>query len=236
MATSHHHDDHAHHNHQDGSSDASVVDVTDIRDPVCGMKVDPASAKHKVTYEGATYYFCSEGCRSKFMIDPAKYTEPHAVDIPSTKTETPEPAGTIWTCPMHPQIRRDEPGSCPICGMALEPELPTADTGPSPELRDMTRRFWIGTALAVPVFVLEMSAHLFDIHHWVAPQTLNWMQLVLATPVVLWAGWPFFERGWASLQNRSLNMFTLIAMGIGVAWLYSIVATLLPGMFPDSMR
>ena len=235
MATKHHHDDHAHHNHLDGSSDASVVDVTDVRDPVCGMKVDPASAKHKVTYEGATYYFCSEGCRSKFMTDPAKYTEPHAANS-QTQTATPARAETIWTCPMHPQIRRDEPGSCPICGMALEPELPTADTGPSPELRDMTRRFWIGTALAVPVFVLEMSAHLFDIHHWVAPQTLNWMQLVLATPVVLWAGWPFLERGWASLQNRSLNMFTLIAMGIGVAWLYSIVATLLPGMFPDSMR
>ncbi|KKC34573.1 hypothetical protein WH91_02140, partial [Devosia psychrophila] len=122
------------------------------------------------------------------------------------------------------------------CGMALEPEMPSADSAPSPELVDMTRRFWIGSALAVPVFVLEMAAHLFDLHQWVSLQSLNWIQLVLATPVVLWAGWPFFERGFASLRNRSLNMFTLIAMGIGVAWLYSMVATLLPGIFPDSMR
>ncbi|WP_108462817.1 heavy metal translocating P-type ATPase [Devosia naphthalenivorans] len=235
MATKHHHEDHAHHDHRDGSGDTSVDDVKEVRDPVCGMSVDPATAKNTATYEGSTYYFCSEGCRSKFMDDPAKYTEPHAAKS-QAETKTSATAGTIWTCPMHQEIRRNEPGSCPICGMALEPELPTAETGPSPELRDMTRRFWIGTALAVPVFVLEMSAHLFDIHHWVAPQTLNWIQLVLATPVVLWAGWPFFERGWASLQNRNLNMFTLIAMGIGVAWLYSIVATLLPGMFPDSMR
>ncbi|WP_114355254.1 YHS domain-containing protein, partial [Devosia naphthalenivorans] len=235
MATKHHHDDHAHHHQRDGSGDTSIDDVREVRDPVCGMSVDPATAKHTATYEGSTYYFCSEGCRSKFMDDPTKYTEPNAAKS-QAETKTSARAGTIWTCPMHPEIRRNEPGSCPICGMALEPELPTADTGPSPELHDMTKRFWIGSALALPVFVLEMSAHLFDLHHWIAPQSLNWIQLVLATPVVLWAGWPFFERGWASLQNRSLNMFTLIAMGIGVAWLYSIVATLLPGMFPDSMR
>ncbi|KFC70287.1 Copper-translocating P-type ATPase [Devosia sp. LC5] len=240
MATSHHHDDHAHHNHdhRNGAGDASAVDVTDVRDPVCGMQVDPATAKHKATYQGTTYFFCSEGCRSKFTADPVRYTAASESAKMQTRSEIAKaaPAGMVWTCPMHPEIRRNEPGSCPICGMALEPELPTADTGPSPELRDMTRRFWIGSALALPVFVLEMSAHLFDLHHWIAPQPLNWIQLVLATPVVLWAGWPFFERGWASLQNRSLNMFTLIAMGIGVAWLYSIVATLLPGMFPDSMR
>ncbi|CAN7507677.1 heavy metal translocating P-type ATPase [Devosia sp. LjRoot3] len=200
------------------------------RDPVCGMTVNPLTAQHKAAYEGTSYYFCSENCRSKFTAEPTKYLG--EVNAP-TKTA---PPGTIWTCPMHPEIRRNEPGSCPICGMALEPELPTAETGPSPELQDMTRRFWVGSALALPVFVLEMTAHVIDLHHWVSGQTLNWIQLVLATPVVLWAGWPFFERGWGSIRNRSLNMFTLIAMGIGVAWIYSVVATFLPGIFPGNMR
>lgn len=244
MATKHEHGEHDHHagsqghGHHHAHHSALKTGATsgrlEVRDPVCGMIVDPDSAGPRATFSGSTYYFCSEACRSKFMADPAKYAVPQSeanVDI-----EEPAAAGTIWTCPMHPEIRRKEPGSCPICGMALEPELPTADMGPSPELQDMQRRFWIGTALALPVFVLEMSAHLVDLHHWVEPQTLNWIQLVLATPVVLWAGWPFFERGWASLLNRSLNMFTLIAMGIGVAWLYSMVATLLPGLFPASMR
>lgn len=194
------------------------------------MTVNPLTAQHKAAYEGTSYYFCSENCRSKFTAEPTKYLG--EVNAP-TKTA---PPGTIWTCPMHPEIRRNEPGSCPICGMALEPELPTAETGPSPELQDMTRRFWVGSALALPVFVLEMTAHVIDLHHWVSGQTLNWIQLVLATPVVLWAGWPFFERGWGSIRNRSLNMFTLIAMGIGVAWIYSVVATFLPGIFPGNMR
>jgi len=194
------------------------------------MTVNPLTAQHKAAYEGTSYYFCSENCRSKFLAEPTKY-----LGEVNTPTET-APPGTIWTCPMHPEIRRNEPGSCPICGMALEPELPTAETGPSPELQDMTRRFWVGSALALPVFVLEMTAHVIDLHHWVSGQTLNWIQLVLATPVVLWAGWPFFERGWASVRNRSLNMFTLIAMGIGVAWIYSVVATFLPGIFPGNMR
>jgi Cu+-exporting ATPase len=137
---------------------------------------------------------------------------------------------------MHPQVRQMGPGHCPICGMALEPVVATADQGESPELRDMTRRFWVGTALTVPVFALEMGAHLFDIHHLMAPQTSNWVQLLLGTPVVLWAGWPFFTRALASLQNRSLNMFTLIALGTGAAWLYSLVATLAPGAFPAELR
>ena len=132
---------------------------------------------------------------------------------------------------MHPQIRRPAPGNCPICGMALEPEIATGETGPSAELRDMTRRFWIGLGLALPVFLLEMGGHLLDLHMWIGPQTSNWIQLALATPVVLWAGWPFFERGWQSLVNRSLNMFTLIAMGTGVAWIYSVVATVAPASF-----
>ncbi len=137
---------------------------------------------------------------------------------------------------MHPEIRQPGPGSCPICGMALEPEIVTAETQPNPELADMTWRFWVGLALAIPVFALEMGGHLFDLHGWIGQQTSNWVQLLLATPVVLWAGWPFFERGWASLKTRNLNMFTLIAMGTGVAWLYSVIGTMWPGLFPSAMR
>ncbi len=219
--TSHHHDHHAHQQSHAGHR---------LKDPVCGMSVDPATAKFSAEHAGETYYFCSAKCHDKFVADPAAYL---------AKAEVPSPAatpGTIYTCPMHPQIRQDHPGNCPICGMTLEPEMPTAQTGPSAELVDMTRRFWIGTALAVPVFLLEMGSHLFDFHAFISPQNLNWAQLILATPVVLWAGWPFFERGAASVVNRSLNMFTLIAMGIGVAWLYSVIATALPGIFPTDMR
>jgi heavy metal translocating P-type ATPase len=201
-----------------------------VKDPVCGMSVDPATAKFSARHAGDTFYFCSAKCHDKFVADPAAYL---------VKAGAPPPAaapGTVYTCPMHPQIRQDHPGNCPICGMTLEPEMPTAETGPSAELVDMTRRFWIGTALAVPVFLLEMGSHLFNFHAFISPQNLNWVQLVLATPVVLWAGWPFFERGAASVVNRSLNMFTLIAMGIGVAWLYSVIATVLPGIFPADMR
>ena len=231
MSAPHTHNDHDHQHHDHHHRRDDALDSTSAaRDPVCGMTVNPLTAQHKAAYEGTSYYFCSENCRSKFTAEPTKYLG--EVNAP-TKTA---PPGTIWTCPMHPEIRRNEPGSCPICGMALEPELPTAETGPSPELQDMTRRFWVGSALALPVFVLEMTAHVIDLHHWVSGQTLNWIQLVLATPVVLWAGWPFFERGWASIRNRSLNMFTLIAMGIGVAWIYSVVATFLPGIFPGNMR
>ena len=145
--------------------------------------------------------------------------------------------GTIWTCPMHSEIRQDHPGACPICGMALEPEIATAEAGPSAELVDMTRRFWTGLALAIPVLVLEMGGHLFPaLHHLISERVSTWIQLLLATPVVLWGGWPFFERGWLSLKTRHLNMFTLIAMGTGVAWAYSIVATLSPGIFPAAFR
>ena len=141
-----------------------------------------------------------------------------------------------YTCPMHPQVRQMGPGSCPICGMALEPVLATAEQGESPELRDMTRRFWIGLALTLPVFALEMAEHLFNIHHLIAQQTSNWVQLLLGTPVVLWAGWPFFVRAVASVKNRSLNMFSLIALGTGAAWLYSIVGTVAPQLFPANLR
>ena len=147
------------------------------------------------------------------------------------------PPGSIWTCPMHPEIRQDHPGSCPICGMALEPELATAEGGPSPELADMSRRFWFGLALSLPVLALEMGGHLVPaLHHLVPMKISAWIQFALATPVVLWAGWPFFVRGWASLKTRNLNMFTLIAMGTGVAWIYSVVATLAPGIFPAAFR
>ncbi|WP_322111461.1 copper-translocating P-type ATPase [Tistrella mobilis] len=147
------------------------------------------------------------------------------------------PPGTVWTCPMHPEIRKDSPGSCPICGMALEPLMVTAESGPSPELADMTRRFRFGLLLAIPVFLLEMGAHLVPALHRLVPAGVSvWIQFILATPVVLWAGWPFFRRGWSSIVNRSLNMFTLIAMGTGVAWTYSVVATLAPGVFPEAFR
>jgi P-type Cu+ transporter len=196
-------------------------------DPVCGMSVDPHTAKHRTDYRGHPYYFCSAGCRTKFIADPQKY-------LGAVKTLEAVPEGAIYTCPMHPEIRQVGPGSCPICGMALEPEFATADTGPNPELIDMTRRFWIGLALAVPVMVLEMSGHFGA--HWFAPAVSNYIQFAFATPVVLWAGWPFFVRGWQSLLTRNLNMFTLIAMGVGVAYGYSLVATFAPGIFPPAFR
>ncbi len=154
--------------------------------------------------------------------------------------EMPKPAaandsGAIYTCPMHPQVRQEGPGNCPICGMALEPETVTGDEGPSPELADMKTRFWVGLLLTLPVLFLEMGAHVFNFHI-VDPQLSNWLQMAFGTPVVLWAGWPFFHRAWASIVNRSLNMFTLIAMGTGVAWVYSLVATIAPGIFPDTFR
>jgi P-type Cu+ transporter len=200
-------------------------------DPVCGMKVDPTATAHRATHAGTDYFFCSAGCRSKFVADPQKYLAPRpAAAAPEA------PAGTIYTCPMHPQIRQVGPGSCPICGMALEPELVSAEAEPNPELIDMTRRFWIGLVLTVPVAALEMGGHLFDLHRLVGQPLSNLLQLALATPVVLWAGWPFFVRGWQSLVTRNLNMFTLIAMGTGVAYVYSIIAALLPGIFPPAFR
>ena len=195
-------------------------------DPVCGMVVDPHKTPHQEAHGGHTYYFCSGGCRTKFAANPAKY-----LDAQPTALTAPVPEGTIHTCPMHPQIRQLGPGSCPICGMALEPEMVTAESGGNPELTDMTRRFWIGLGLAVPVIAIEMGGHLAGLRV-LSGSWSNWVELVLATPVVLWAGWPFFVRGWQSVATGNLNMFTLIAMGTGVAWLYSVVATLAPGVFP----
>jgi P-type Cu+ transporter len=211
-----------------------------VKDPVCGMTVDPQTAKHRTRHEGHDYFFCSAGCRGKFEADPAKYLAgdeaKSIVAGGAAVQQAPVPAGTIYTCPMHPQIRQVGPGNCPICGMALEPEVASADTGPSAERVDMERRLWVGAALSVPVVILEMGGHLLDLHMLVAPVASTWLQLALATPVVLWAGWPFFVRGAQSLQTRNLNMFTLIAMGTGVAWLYSMVATLAPSLFPVAFR
>ena len=215
---------HAHHHHHGGAQGTTV-------DPVCGMEVDPDTARHKAEHGGRSFYFCSDRCRTKFAEDPAKYLHGEM-----KKTQADVPEGTIYTCPMHPQVRQVGPGNCPICGMALEPELATADAGPNPELVDMTRRFWVGLALSVPVVVLEMGAHLVGAHGWIDQSLSNWIQFVLATPVVLWAGWPFFVRGWQSVVTRNLNMFTLIAMGTGVAWVYSVVATVLPAAFPSTFR
>lgn len=200
----------------------------EVRDPVCGMTVDSHTAQHRTLHDGHPFYFCSAGCKAKFEASPTKYLE--------NSVPPPVNAGAIYTCPMHPQIRQPGPGFCPICGMALEPETVSADTGPNRELADMTRRFWIGLALTLPVFALEMGGHLSGLHQWIGQMASNWIQLLLATPVVLWAGWPFFERGWASLKTRNLNMFTLIAMGTGVSWLYSVVATAFPNLLPASMR
>jgi len=222
------HESHTHDHQRDHTSHAATDHI--VKDPVCGMTVDPHTAKHRHQHNGHPYYFCSAKCREKFIAEPAKYLEP------GLKPAVPVPAGTIYTCPMHPEIRQEGPGSCPICGMALEPEMVTADSTPNPELADMTRRFWIGLALTLPVFALEMGGHLTGLHQWLGQQKSNWIQLALATPVVLWAGWPFFERGWASLRTRNLNMFTLIAMGTGVAWIYSVVGTVWPDVFPPSMR
>jgi Cu+-exporting ATPase len=225
------------------------------------MQVDAATANYSSTYRGETYYFCSAGCRDRFEADPAAYVTPtpasgsdgapaqhsgHESAMSATAEQVavsgePVPSGAPgageWTCPMHPEIRRPGPGPCPICGMALEPVLVSLEEGPSAELQDMTRRFWIALALSIPVLVLAMGAHFVDaIAEAIPKQTSNWIQLALATPVVLWAGWPFFERGWTSVRTRNLNMFTLIAMGTGIAWLYSVVATVFPGIFPESFR
>ena len=209
-----------------GKTDTAAAKAVD---PVCGMSVDPATTAHHAAHDGEDYFFCSAGCRTKFIADPDRYLG----DRPEPEAAVP---GAIYTCPMHPQIRQEGPGSCPICGMALEPETVTAEAPVNHELIDFTRRFRVGLVLTIPVFALEMGTHLFDLHRWIDGQTSNWIQFVLATPVVLWAGWPFFERGWASLRSRNLNMFTLISIGIGAAWIYSVVAVLAPDLFPAAVR
>jgi Cu+-exporting ATPase len=226
------HANHDHHGHAHGAAHSCCGGKHDAAktaiDPVCGMKIDPATAKHRLAYMGQDYFFCSARCRERFQAEPEKFLKPR-------EPEPAAPAGTIYTCPMHPEIRQVGPGSCPICGMALEPEQVSLDDAPDPELIDMVRRFWIALVLTLPVFALEMGGHI-GLGHLVPQGWSNWISFALATPVVLWAGAPFFERGWMSLKTRNLNMFTLIAMGTGVAWLYSVVGTLAPNLFPPAFR
>ena len=195
-------------------------------DPVCGMTVAPESP-HKASHDGARYVFCSAGCRTKFMADPVRYLKPETVEAAGL------PAGTQYTCPMHPQIVQDKPGSCPICGMALEPLMPSLDDEESPELADFRRRFWWTLPLSAVSLSFAMFGHRANL---LAPGASSWFELVIATPVVLWAGWPFFQRWAQSIANRSPNMWTLIGTGVGAAFAYSLVATIAPGLFPDSFQ
>src|ERR1051325_9440859 len=255
-------------------------------DPICGMSVEPEHTAGNYTYNGQTYYFCSQHCLAKFEENPEKFLKaatpehtghahgyehvpmplparaerkPTTVYVCSMDPEVREPkpgacpkcgmalepeapaaplVKTEWVCPMHPEIVRSEPGACPICGMALEPRTVTLEEEANPELIDMTRRFWVGVVLSLPIMFLAMSELIpgQPVQRSVSPHVLNWLQLALATPVVLWGGWPFFQRGWASLVNRSLNMFTLIALGVGTAYLFSVAATVFPEIFPESFR
>jgi len=246
--------------------------MTSIKDPVCGMKVGDDSPHH-LEHAGRSFYFCSSHCLHKFQADPAQYPESVGVNAaPADHVKPAAPAAGGYTCPMHPEVRQATPGSCPKCGMALEPVAPVAaaaveytcpmhseivrsEPGDCPicgmaleprnapaedhtELDDMTRRFWVSTALALPVFLMAMVTDLLPqaMPASISMLTVQWIEFALATPVVLWGGWPIFQRGWASLVNRSLNMFTLIALGVGVAWTYSVAAMLLPDIFPPSMR
>ncbi|MEO8198778.1 MAG: heavy metal translocating P-type ATPase [Thermoanaerobaculia bacterium] len=252
------------------ASPAGVLDV------VCGMTVDPATAKHRAEHAGQSYFFCSGSCKAKFEANPEKFlggqreamgstsaVPPEAVPVgtkwicpmdPEVESDRPgacpkcgmalEPemptaaaTRTEWTCPMHPEIVRDGPGSCPICGMALEPRTVTVEEGPNPEYVDMKRRFWISLPFAAATMVLTMGMVVgLDFGHWIWPALRNWLGLALATPVCLWAAWPFYVRAVVSVKNRSLNMFTLIGLGVAVSYLFSVVATLFPRIFPAAFR
>ncbi|MCA0049806.1 heavy metal translocating P-type ATPase [Mesorhizobium sp. B283B1A] len=271
------HSDHDHHTHGGCCAPkAAAVDAV-LRDPVCGMTVDPAAGKPTAEHGGRLYHFCSEGCRTKFQAEPEKYltaTDPvcgmgveratarHFIRhegqgfyfcsagckakfeaapqayLGDRPVPAPMPKGTQYTCPMHPEIVRDKPGSCPICGMALEPMgVPTGEEGPNPELVDFTRRFWVSAALSIPLLIVAMAPMVgLSFDGLVGDRTKVWIELALASPVVLWAAFPFFHRGWESILNRSPNMWTLISLGVGAAYLYSVVATLFPDIFPHQFR
>jgi len=207
--------------HGEGDGDFAI-------DPACGMRVNRENARHRFAQRGEQYFFCSARCRERFAAEPEKFLQPKHL-------EPAAPEGSIYTCPMHPEVRQVGAGSCPICGMTLEPEQVSLDQGADPELIDMTRRFWIALALTLPLFAIEMGSH-FGVMHLLPLAWSNWISLALSTPVVLWAGAPFFARGWNSLRTRHLNMFTLIAMGTGVAYFYSLVGTLAPQWFPPALR
>ncbi|MBI3432990.1 MAG: heavy metal translocating P-type ATPase [Hydrogenophilales bacterium] len=235
-------------------------------DPVCGMTVDEQTAAGSAEYQGKHYFFCSASCLHKFQAAPQNYARPPPIPVvytcpmhPEIRQDAPgacpkcgmalEPllppappapatAATEYVCPMHPEIVRSEPGNCPICGMALEPRTASLEEAENPELADMSRRFWLSTALALPVFLIAMGADLAPgfTGRFLPHASIQWVEFLLASPAVLWGGWPLFQRGWASLVNRSLNMFTLIALGVGVAWGYSVVALLAPALFPPALR
>jgi Cu+-exporting ATPase len=256
------------HNHAHTNDPHATQGATrTVRDPVCSMQVEPDKTAHRTVHNGTAYVFCSRGCLETFTQDPERYLreaetptkttagevytcpmhpeveqhgpgscpqcgmalEPKEVKAPHTKTQ--------YTCPMHPEVIQDEPGNCPKCGMALEPMTVTEDEGEDSELQDMTRRFWISVVLTLPVIILAMGNFVgLPVHRWIAPRLGKWLEFILATPVVLWGGKPFFVRGYYSLKTLNLNMFTLIGLGTGVAWAYSLVATLTPGLFPAAFR
>ena len=217
--------DHAHHRHSDPAPGAETA-----TDPVCGMQVEMRKSARARDYGGETFWFCSENCQSKFEADPYFYASGNA-----EKTSNQAQPGTQWTCPMHPEIVRDEPGSCPICGMALEPMVPSDE--PSEELTDFTRRMWISAAAAVPLVILTMGELVgLPVRDWLGHQLAVYIEFVLATPIVLWAALPFFRRGLDSFRNLSPNMWTLISLGVGAAYVYSLFATFAPGVFPEQYR
>ncbi len=214
--------------HSNGGHPAAGTSAATVPDPVCGMQVDPAETKHRAEHEGTTYHFCSDRCRERFVDKPDEYLSGKPVEASAEV-----PVGTMYTCPMHPQIRQVGPGTCPICGMALEPEMPSLDDEENPELRDFSRRFWWTLPLTLVVFVLAMFGHYFPA---LAVETRTWIELVFTVPVVLWAGWPFLVRCIQSIRNRSPNMWTLIGIGVSAAFSYSVVATVAPDLFPDSFH
>ncbi len=230
----HHHQPEHSHNAHGSHHNHAAAGATTVKDPVCGMSVALGAGKPSLEHDGTTWHFCSQKCHDKFAANPAPYLPgAHKEEAP------PAPAGTQYTCPMHPEVVRDAPGDCPKCGMALEPMgVPTGDEGPNPELVDFKRRFWIGAVLTVPLLVLTMGPYLGlgFLRDLLGERTAQWVEFALSTPVVLWAGWPFFVRGVKSVFNRSLNMFTLISLGVGSAYLFSIIAILFPGLFPDGFR
>ena len=209
---------------------AAPGDYIEAKDPVCGMTVQRASARYMARHDGKRFYFCSGHCQARFEAAPEEFLGPRSAPEPA-------PAGVKYTCPMDPEIIRDAPGDCPICGMALEPMMPSADAGPNPELADFRRRLWIGAPLGFATLVLEMGGHLgLPMAEWLGPLLHVWLQFLLATPVVVWVALPFFKRGWASVVNRSPNMWTLIALGAGASYLFSVAAVLAPALFPESVR
>ncbi len=215
----------------DATASTPADTASSLKDPVCGMTVT-AQSEHHLHHQGLAYYFCSAKCQGKFVANPQQYTAVAPVAAPSTPpAAAPQAAGTIYTCPMHPEIRQDHPGNCPKCGMTLEAVIPSLEDDDNPELRDFTRRFWWTLPMTGVVFVLAMFGHRLG---WMDMAVQSWVELVLALPIVLWAGWPFFVRGWQSLINRSPNMWTLIGLGTGAAFVYSVVATVVPQVFPDS--